>query len=462
MGNNAYIPGAGSLGARKDYDADIYSKINMVQVVEVNLEDGTVKVSFLNLSLQTSATIPLLGLSLPPDKANPTVRDYTSAGWGRYIPQVGDIMLGAYSTDGTLHLFGYSTSYYSSYDVTDQAKESKGGIGWGKSSGKTLKPGDWDFKSARGCMFYMGDKINLSSSNCSMVLNQNSQDINISTPLLIESISSSYKRFGAVRRKVYPTDSAESYMAISDIINPVRVAGSVAQEFTVDLRWGSGSSLQPPGGSLAYLAIGDVVDDLNPTVAATGYSLLEGDSAPIRYYFHLPNAIDPTDTLKAYAETIDALGNYEVQSNRATLFKWNTPLAAWEISNLSTEMSSTTTFDISSVGNMSLASSGGTMDITSAMDMTASSTLNALFEGKTGVVLSSDILAKLGGSAASEPVIKGTIWITMFNKLLVALLAHFHTSPVGPTATSADLAVNLAANVYPDLANILSTKVLTE
>ena len=461
MGSRANIPSAGSLGNRKGFDESVYSKINRVQVTDVNVEKGTVSITFLNLSVSTTATIPLLGLSCPPDAVNRRDRDYTSAGWGRYIPQVGDVMIGAYGTDGTFHLFGYSTSYYTSYTVVDSAKESKGGIGWSSASGKTLKPGDWDFKSSRGCMFYLGDKINLSSSNCAITLDQTAQETVISSPLLVGAASSSQTRYGSVKRRALATDTSESYITIAaDVSNPSRVS-TVAQEYTVEINWGSGEATRPPGGRVAYFAIGDVVDDLSPTAGVTGYDLLQGDNGPVRYIFYLPNAADPTDNLKTYLETVDALGNYSLESSIATSFKWSTPLASWEVSNLSTEITSTGTFDVTSTG-LSLTSNS-TMDLSATAGFTASSETTSVLDSSIKTVVSSDALVHLGKDGVIEGLVKGNQWKILFDLLMSALLAHTHPSAVGPTGPSADFAIQYGLNFLPAKTQlVLSTKVFTE
>ncbi len=453
MGSKAYVPAAGSFGTRQDYNSDIYSKIHRVQVIDVKPEDGTVQVSFLNLAVETSATIPLLGLSLPPSPIDITVVDYTSTAWGRYIPQVGDIMIGAYGSDGTLHLFGYSAVSYGGYEVADQSKESKGGIGWGVSSGKRVKPGDWDFKSSRGCMFYMGEKVNLSSSNCLFSLSQNTQDITTTAPLLLGSANSSMTRYGAVRRQVLPTDKSESYINPAAAPMPVRSPTDTAQEFTVDLRWGSGKTSQPPGGSLAYMAMGDVVDDLNPAVEAIGYSLLDSsDGNPVRYIFRLPGA---SPTLATYVETVDSLGNYlvETPSSTATSFKWDTPTAAWEISNLSTSLTSTTTVSLDATTTMALTGTAG---------FTASSDATATLNGGVKAVVSSDALVYLGKSdGLTDRVVKGDAWFQWVSEVLTLLMTHFHPSPVGPTAQDPVLVAQIPLKVLA-AQNVLSTKVWTE
>ena len=409
---------------------------------------------FLHVSINTTATIPLLALSCPPDATNRRERDYTSAGWGRYIPQVGDVMIGAYGTDGTFHLFGYSTSYYTSYTVVDSAKESKGGIGWGSASGKTLKPGDWDFKSGRGCILYMGDKVNLSSSNCAITLDQTSQETLMTSPLTVSSASSSETRYGAVKRRALPTDTSESYITIAaDISNPTRV-GTVAQEYTVDMKWGSGSTTQPPGGRVAYFAVGDVVDDLSPTAGVTGYDLMmSGDNGPVRYIFYLPNAADPTDNLKTYIETVDSSGNYYVEADLPGIsFKWSTPLAAWEVSNLSTDISSTSSVDMSA---------NTTMNLSGKLGFTASSDTTSTLDSQIKTVVSSSALVNLGKDGATEQLLKGTSWQVWVTAILTLLAAHTHPTAVGMSGPDPNLSVQLPLKIT-EITNLLSKKVFTE
>ena len=96
-----------------------------------------------------------------------------------------------------------------------------------------------------------------------------------------------------------------------------------------------------PTLSLARLTIGDVVDDLTGQMKVPTINPL----MPLRYYLAAYNS---TYLLPAYEATIDALGNKQEEALLATNMKWNTPLATWDVTNLSTGFISTTEFSVTS------------------------------------------------------------------------------------------------------------------
>jgi len=147
----------------------------------------------------------------------------------------------------------------------------------------------------------------------------------INTPLLSEQIGVSTFRYGAVRRTVLPTDTSESYIYAGRL-------GGIAQESTQSVQW-----LGTPAGTLlAHHSIGDVVEQSSGiyTLKLSGATI----PLPVRKWY---TSTDITGYLTTYDEEVDSAGNYLVTANTAVDFKWSTILAAWDITNLSTTISST-------------------------------------------------------------------------------------------------------------------------
>lgn len=423
MGSNSVNPRGGSFTKRSRDHQMLYSAIHRARVTDVLLEKGTVSVTLENVAYSAQVTIPLLGLSAPPsltdDTSKPAQANFKSASWGRYIPQVGDLLLVGFGSNGDLYALGYHAIYYKGFDVADIESEDTGGIGWGDTSAKSLKPGDWDFRSAGNSSLYLGQKASIASGINSIDINQPTDDITIDTPLLIGNIGISKLLYGSVERFLLPTDSEPKAIVSSR-------AGTAAQEATIKVKWNGGPT---DGQELSTWSIGDVVDD-DSTTAAIRLSNASSPQ-PVRKYF---NCADNTGYINAYTEIVDAGGNYEVSSSLGTEFTWDTVLATWDISNLSLTMSST-----------------------ESIDMTANTTFN--ITGTSGVILDSSSLIQFGGSGASEPMVLGIKWQSFISALMIALSTHTHPSPVGPTGPSADFAAQVT-NLNQQAGNTLSSKVM--
>ena len=425
MGYDVVNPRGGSFAKRARDHERLYSAIHRARVTELFIEEGTVAVTLENVAYSAKVTIPLLGLSAPPEPVDPNdpdkqlKADFKQAGWGRYVPQKGDLLLVGFGSNGDLYALGYHAIFYKGFDIADQATASTGGTGWGDTSAKNPKPGDWDFMSARNSTMYLGDKAVLSSGPYSIEVNQSTDDISISTPLLIGNIGTSKLYYGVVERFVLPTDDEPSTIAT------VR-AGKDAQEATIKVRWDGGPT---DGQELATWSIGDVIDD-DGTTADIRQSNASSPQ-PVRRYF---NSVDSTGYLTSYTEIVDSNGNYEVTSTLASEFKWDTTLAAWEINNLSLAWTATDSLEFSS---------NTTITIT----------------GTSGVVLDSSATIQFGGTGASEPMVLGNKWYSFINALLIALSTHTHPTAVGPSGPSADFAPQVA-NFLSQAQQALSIKVL--
>jgi hypothetical protein len=424
MGSNSINVRGSSFDRRYRDHEKMFNAIHRARVTDVFVDKGTMAVILEGVSYSAQITIPLLGLSAPPgiteEEREQGKSNFKAASWGRYIPQVGDLILVGFGSNGDLYALGYSAIFYRGFDFSDAAEESTGGIGWGETSGRQMKPGDWDFRSARAASLYLGERASLAAGPYSVAVNAPTDDITITAPLLIGSIGTSRLLFGMVERVVLPTDRSATSI-------PSPRAGTTAQEGTIKVRWNGGPV---DGQELATWSIGDVIDDDD----TTAFLRLSNATVPqpVRRYF---NSVDNTGYITSYTEMVDAGGNFEVTAPTATDFQWSTVLANWKIDNLSTGLTSVAGIDMS---------------------------CNALFNitGTGGVVLDSSALIQLGGSGATEPFVMGLKWQSLMNALLTALVSHTH--PIGAVAAgpSADLAVSIPTAIQPQVALSLSSKVL--
>lgn len=433
MGHKTTVPASGSFTSRDKHSELYFNRVHRVKVTEVIVDKGLIKVGS---PVDEYVAIPLLGLSTPPSSENPQEANFNASSWGRYIPQVGDVVIVAYGTNGRPYTLGYSTTYYEGFEVGDLLNEETGGIGWGTVSEKGLKPGDWDFRSSRGCQFYMGDRTTWNSGTCSISMIQSDQEMTLNSSLINQKAGQSIIRYGNARRLVLPTDFEESY-----IYAPLERTATVAQEFSIDMRWNNGL---PEGASLAYFGMGDVIDDLTKT------SRISSNVFPVRMYF---SATDQTGLIESYVESVDSLGNYDVTTNTAISFKWLSPLAAWDITNLSTSVTCTESFNVAAGLQIS-------MDALAELSLT----------GSISATLDSSVIVKLGANAVS-PVLRGTDVvnaITVFNSVMIPLATTAATAATPIPADILKLAAawgGLATNLPILLSSItaaLSSKVLVE
>ena len=419
MGSDFVNPRGSSFNKRDLDHQRLFNSIHRARVNEVYTDRGTVSVILEKVAFSAEVTIPLLGLSVPYGSVQDQT-NYKNASWGRYIPQVGDLLLVGFSSSGDVYALGYSAIFYEGLDLGDVANESTGGIGWGETSAKTLKPGDWDFRSARNASLYLGDKATIASGPYSIDLNQATDDITVNVPLLIGNLGSSKVLIGAVERFVLPTDSEPTAM-------PSVRGGTTCQEATFKVQWAGGP---PEGQELATLSLGDVIDESMPSaVIMTSNATVP---QPVRRYF---SCTDSTGYITSYTEMVDAGGNFEVSSEMATDFQWSTLLANWTINNLSTSLTSVESIDISCNALLTLS-------------------------GLAGTIIDSDVLVQLGGSSASEPFVFGTKLVSFLTALITAISVHTH--PVSGTVANASVDFPITANLSltPQLSSLISTKVM--
>ena len=391
MGGRITNPNANSFNERKEQEEDFFNRVHRAVVTDVFVNEGTANVLFERLPYNRKVTWPLLGLSVPSSSVG-SVSSATQSSWGRYVPQKGDVLLIAFGNDGIAYAIGYHDIAYGRMGQLDEENEYRGGIGWGEASGRpTLKPGDWDFKSARNSKLYLGALAKLSSGPHAIVLDKPNGNITIATTLALGRYGeASETRQGGARRRVLPTDTSETEI--------YSARGGVAQEINDSVRFGTGV---PGGTEIARESLGDVIDEALSTT-------MTGESG--QYVRKLLQLKDSAGALDVYLEKIDTAGNAVTEAQLATLFSWDTPLAAWDVTNLSTKIESTTSWEISAA-TVSMAASG-TMDLEATGNLTLSSDVQATLDA---------VLVKLG-EAAGEPVIKGTTFLTALQVLLTQML----------------------------------------
>jgi len=406
------------LSKQKDNDRFLQC-IHRATVTDVHIDKGTVNVEFEDINYSDEVTIPLLGLSMPPKKSESDANELSSS-WGRYIPQENDVLLVGFSPNGKLYSLGYHAVFYEGFTQKDTDRESTGGIGWGESSAKKMKPGDWDFKSARNSALYLGDKVKLSSGPHSILVNNSSGDITSKSSLLVGQYgSSSESRKGGARRKILPTDSAET-----SIYN---LQFQVAQESTDVVRSGF------PQLELTRTSMGDVVDELTFQVMPS----LTGGTVVRR----LEAVKDPFGITDLYAKKVDDLGNCGIEAPTALLFQWLTPASTWNIVNTTTTIASSTAYNITAPA--------------------------VAFTAPTSFVVTSPNV-QLGSPAAVDFVVKGTTFMTALSAFLAAIAAAGATNaaiiPPTPIGNGAMLVAitTAAAALASALAGTLSLKVKTE
>lgn len=417
---------------RRQQHRSLMSAIHRARVTDIHIERGTVSVEFEKLHYAREVVIPLMSLSVPraakDDASGKRETQESNAAWGRFIPQVGDLLLVGFDTDGSCYSLGYHAVNYQGFTRFDDNREDRGGIGWGNASGKRIKPGDWDFRSSRNSSLYMGDKLKLSSGPFSLTLDKPQGRITTVGNLLSDRYGVSEQRLGDVYRFVLPTDATET--AIPSLLDPTQTA----QECTNIVK--RGSTAIPGGFEMIRTSLGEVVDELTytPMIPSKAVPGLTGTSVR-----KLCAVKDPTASTDLYTDAIDDLGGFGVNAPTAPMVVFQTAAATWQVTNTMTSWTSTGTFTVISPA------------IT--LQATASITLDSA-------------LVQLGGLGAVSPVIKGTEFSTSLSTFLGAISAatkSVTSAPTPITNAAALAAIGVAADAFlATIANFLSTKVMTE
>ncbi len=408
-----------------------FAGIHRGRVEAVHIDKGTVEVRMDGLPSIREVTIPLLGLSLPYQKDKDDKTYMTNSSWGRYIPQEGDMLLIGFNSNGEAYALGYHAVFYQGMKYLDDQRVDKGGIGWGESSGKSLKPGDWDFKSSRGCSFYMGYDAKLGSGPHSIALNKTQGDVTLTSGLVQTKYGeASTCRKGDARRFLTPVDPQETYIfSIIPGNSPKK-----AQESYDVVKYGSLVGLPI---ELSRIHHGEVVDETTMTAMVPAINtslkplvLMVGTGVRM-----LHSVKDPSGMTDFYISAIDDLGNYGVSATVATGFQWMTPAATWQINNLTTTHTSTATYSLTSpaitlTGATSITLTGGSITVS----------------GSTSIAMTAPTISALGmvtlGATGGLPVAKLspaflTAWAAYFAAAATAWTALNAIVPGPPAAASA-------------------------
>jgi hypothetical protein len=478
-------PATSSILEDRRLHREYYSTIHKVQVKDLHLEEGTVGVVFLDGGDPRTIPIPLIGFSAPTQEGD-TDKNYLRFSWGVYCPQLDDVILVAFDTKGKAHALGYSTVDFRVMKRLDDSTEDRGGIGWGDASGKRLRPGDWSFKSARGCAFYMGDRISLTAGSHSITLDKPRNEVTLQSDLIHQRYGgASESRSGSVKRLLTPVDTSE--MPVYDVM-----FGSVAQEHTHYVK--RATIPFPAGQIMVRTSEGEVVDDLTaqivPPATFSPDLAVALTGTGVRILREVMD--DASGMVPMWMEMTDNLGNWGVSAKTAVGLQWFTPASTWTVLNTMVNWKTTTTYaldvgidyslkvggkmDFTVAGAWS-ATAGATMDLTAAAAMTLKAASIALAAPSISLGASPCVMSCVGGPltldsplmllgiGASEPLIKGTT----FNAALAAYLAASSTAftalaaiPVFLPGTAQFTALAAAATALAAaLSGSLSTKSMT-
>lgn len=436
--------------------ASYYNSVHRARVNDVNVDQGTCTVSILDAGdFPRRIPIPLLGFSFPPQK-NTTDKNYLRTSWGVYIPQVNDIVLIAFDAIGLPHCLGYSYNNFPDMRNADDANEERGGIGWADASGKRLRSGDWSFKSSGGSFIYLSDRASFSCGPHAVRMEKSSavNELTLQSCLIHSRYGDAAEvRAGGVRRFLVPgVDTTER-----DVYGTF---GTVAQEYTNYVR--RGSFTNPTGMQMmVHLSEGEVIDDLTGIVMVPAVSATCADLLPALVGTGVRSLKLVKDDLSGmvdqYAEIVDNLGNYGVSAKLATGFMWNTPVANWTIQNLITTWNTKLNYDLIVGTNYTVKSTlAASIEAVTSASLKAGTTvgvdagtdLSLKAGGKGSLVVGTtlDVTASaamtltapsiaLGGSAASEPLVKGTSFIAALADFLTGL------SGIGPQMKALSVAL---------------------
>jgi len=352
---------------RQNKHEDFMNRIHRATVTDVHINKGTISVVIESFPYAREVLMPLVGLSMPPGGPGNAVNDGILS-WGRYVPQTGDMVLVGFGTDGTCYSLGYHAVYYKGMDFVDEGKESRGGTGWGEASDRRMKPGYWDFRSSENCTLFLGNTAKVTSGPHSITLNKDTGDITTNTGLIVERYGeASEVRKGDARRFLLPTDSSETYI-VSTATPDRTIAQNSAQESTDTVKFGTLAGVPIEVTKVSH---GEVVDDLTKTamIPSTYIPFLAGTQVR-----SLEAVKDPAGATDLYLRLVDNLGNFGVSALTATAFQWVTPLAAWNISNLSTTIVSTANISLTATTDISLSA-------TTSVNLTAGGSLTELATG---------------------------------------------------------------------------------
>jgi hypothetical protein len=366
----------------------------------------------------------MVALSIPPDAAE---NNYKNLSWGLHIPQEDDVVSIGFDPIGKPLCLGYYYINFRDLKEKDDAYDSLGGIGWDEASGKRLKPGDWTFKSARGCSLYMGDRSRLTSGTHSITLDQtlpNGQIVLQTDHLHTYYGTAGEKREGSARRILVPgVDSQE---------NPITgLFGTTAQECTDFVKRAAAPALQL---TMVHRSDGEVIDENTVQVMVPSVAYPALATALVGTSARMLRAVkdDATGVTDMYATLVDNLGNYGMEAKTATGLQWFTPLATWTINSNMVSWVATSTFDIVTTNYSVVASGTAGITATGAVNFTSSAAMTLTAAATMGLTSS-------GVMTLTAPTIK-----------LASAAIQLGASPVTLTATDELNFESLALNFDAD------------
>lgn len=459
---------------------EFYSSVHQARVKDLHLEQGTVTIQFLSGGDPRVVAIPLMGFSAPP-KEGDADKNYVRFSWGVYLPQIDDILLVGFDPQGKPYCLGYSFIDFAVMKRFDDATEDRGGIGWGDASGKRLRPGDWSFKSARQCAFYMGDRISLTAGPHAIVLDKPNGEVKIQSDLVHQRYGScSESRSGSAKRILVPgVDTSEGYVYDT-------MFASVAQEHTHYVRRGSLTAPTPDGFLMVRTSEGEVVDDLTaqvvPPATFSPDLAVALTGTGVRILREVMD--DAAGTMPMWMELVDNLGNWGLSAKTAVGLQWFTPASTWTIQNNMVNWTTSATYALNVAGSYTAIIGGtalmnvtGTFDLISAAAMSLTAPSIALKSASillgaspctmscAGGPLTLDSPLMLLGIGAFEPLIKGLTFTDALTAYLTACSTAF-TAIAGipllaPAAAQFTALATAAGALSVALNGVLSTKSMT-
>jgi hypothetical protein len=193
------------------------------------------------------------------------------------------------------------------------------------------------------------------------------------------------------------------------IIDPL--TATTAQEYSNYVRMLAMPVTDPKGRLMVRTSYGQVVHDIlmqvtPPSSFDPSLTLLTGQG--VRVLREVKDSAFGVTNM--WAEYVDNMGNYGSSALTATGFQWNTPLAAWEIKNLSTRWISVGTYDI--VGT---------------------------------VVTLTGTSVKIGSAAAASPLVKGELLQSMLSSYFTESGVQFGILAAASTGPLVGLAAGFTA-----------------
>jgi hypothetical protein len=380
------------------------------------------------------AAIPWIWCSFP--NSDP----YTSS-WGRYSPYKDDRVKIVYDYDNTPYIVGYdiiapndenfNKKQYEGYSlISDIASERYPLF-------KELNPGEFDFKSSGDAYIYGSDSglLFFGAGVSSISLNKPIKNIAYNSYLHKFSSTTSYLRFGQVRRTLPGTATEEPESFLPDpsvpvspwnptyngtefnlhISNPINGIDVGIVDFVVGNVAGSGaldsivkvSTFVPPGRIMWSLAINDLNSGLIPR----------------------------------YTEAIDEFGNVNIEALIATDHSINMPLCSFDSTYKNSSETVLLNKSIDVIGQVAI-NSKLTMDLST----------------KTILTLTGNMI-NLDASKGATISINGAAGVSVESKTLIQLSAPqvaIGPAPVGGVLNGDVLGIAISSSVYPAVAAIMT------